>query len=345
MTKLIECVPNFSEGSDLNVIHSITDAIAGVAGIKLLDIFSGAATNRTVVTFAGTPEAVIEAACRGIEAASLLIDMSGQKGIHPRMGATDVCPLIPLAGLTMDETVEYARRLAERVGNELKIPVYCYGYAAFSDGRQRLEDIRYGGYDGLKNKLSLPEWKPDFGPSEWNEKVQKTGSVIIGARNFLVAYNVNLSTDSPEIARNIAAVIREPGERNAEPGGFDNHGDIEKDTRGRLKKVKAIGWYIKEYGCAQVSMNITDFNVTPVHVAFEEVSRQAKIRGVNVTGSELVGLIPLKAILAAGRYFIKKTGIKGKLTEKEIIAVGVKHLGLDTIHPFDPDKKVIEYLV
>lgn len=331
MAKLLECVPNFSEGSDLKVIGKITSAIKSAGGIKLLDTFSGADTNRTVVTFAGTPDDVIEAAFRGIEAASLCIDMSGQKGVHPRMGATDVCPLIPLAGMTMAETVEYARRLAERVGEELQIPVYCYEYAAFSDERRTLESIRHGEYEGLKNKMTLPGWRPDFGPAEWNEKVKRTGAVIIGARNYLIAYNVALDTDSLEIARDIAAAVRESGSQIRSPGS--------------LKKVKAIGWYIEEYGCVQVSMNITDFNSTPVHIAFEEVSRQAKLRGVNVTGSELVGLIPLKAISDAGKYYISKTGLNENLSEKETIAVGVRHLGLDAIHPFNPGKRVIEYLI
>jgi glutamate formiminotransferase/formiminotetrahydrofolate cyclodeaminase len=346
MAKLIECVPNFSEGRDPEVIDKITSAIKSVAGIKLLDTCSGAGTNRTVVTFAGTPEDIIEAAYRGIEAASLNIDMSRQKGVHPRMGSTDVCPLVPVTGISMEETAEYARRLAERAGNELKIPVYCYEYAAFSDERRSLEKIRRGGYEGLKDKLSSPAGKPDFGPSEWSEKIRRAGAVIIGARNYLIAYNVNLATDSVEIARDIAAAIRESGSRKGESAGI-SEGEAGDDVHSqvRLKKVKAIGWYIEEYGCAQVSMNLTDFNITPVHVAFEEITRQAKMRGIEVTGSELIGLIPLKAITDAGRYYIKKSGLNEALTEKEVIDMAVKSLGLDSVQPFDATKRVIEYLI
>ncbi len=345
MTQLVECVPNFSEGRDLKVIERIISSIVSVSGIKLLDTFTGAETNRTVITFAGTPGDVVEAAYRSIETASLYIDMSKQKGLHPRMGATDVCPFIPLSGISMEDTVQYARLLAERVGNELKLPVYCYEYAAFYKERQALESIRRGGYEGLKNRLLSSVWKPDFGPAEWNEKIRKAGSVIIGARNFLIAYNINLDTDSLEIACDIAANIRESGRKRVKPISSDGLRYDNASYSGKFKKVKAIGWYLKEYNCSQVSINITDYNITPIHLVYEEVSLQAEMRGVKVTGSELVGLIPLKAILDAGKYFISKIGFEKSFSEKEIISVGAEYLGLDHAYPFDPEKKVIEYAI
>ena len=350
MTRLIECVPNFSEGRDIIIINKIAESVSKVSGIKVLDIYTGADTNRTVITFAGTPDDVTEAAFRGIKTASELIDMSKHKGKHPRIGATDVCPLIPLKGISMEETVEYAHKLAKRAGEELNIPVYCYEYAAFSGERRNLENIRAGEYEGLRNKMSSPGGKPDFGPNEWSDRVEKTGAVIIGARNYLIAFNINLNTDSVKIAKDIAADIRESGRIDYNSGKTGN--SIQKVTEGvearipgSLKKVKALGWYIKEFGCTQISMNITDMNVTPVHLAFEEVVRQAEKRGVRVTGSELVGLIPLKAMLDAGRYFRNKMNLKESNNEDQIIKSAVKYLGLDTLHPFNPFDKIIEYKI
>jgi glutamate formiminotransferase/formiminotetrahydrofolate cyclodeaminase len=348
MTKrLIECVPNFSEGNNMSVIKEITDQIESVPGIRLLDVDPGKATNRTVVTFVGTPEEVMEAAFLGIRKACEVIDMRHHKGEHPRFGATDVCPFIPVSGVTMEETAGYARQLAERVGKELGIPVYCYEFAAFKEKRRNLAHIRSGEYEGLPDKLRDPAWKPDFGPAEF---VPRTGSIAIGARNFLVAYNVNLNTTSTRRANSIAFDIREAGRvlRDGDP----ITGPIVKDENGEpvripgsLKKVKAIGWYIEEYGISQISINLTDITVTPIHVAFEEVCNRALERGMRVTGSELVGLIPLNAMLEAGRYFLKKQQRSTGIPEKEIIKIAVKSMGLDDLKPFVPEDKIIEYLL
>jgi glutamate formiminotransferase/formiminotetrahydrofolate cyclodeaminase len=348
MTKrIIECVPNFSEGRDLSVIKKITDTIELVKGVKLLDVDPGNATNRTVVTFVGEPELVIEAAFQAIKKAAELIDMSKHSGEHPRFGATDVCPLVPVSGITMEETVEYARQLGKRVGDELGIPVYAYEFAAFTEKRRSLAFCRSGEYEALPDKLKRPEWKPDFGPAEF---VPRTGAIAIGARNFLVAYNINLNTTSTRRANAIAFDVREAGRVKRE--GDPVTGKIAKDENGEpvripgtLKKVRAIGWYIEEYGVAQISMNLTDLTVTPVHVAFDEVCRSAESRGIRVTGSELVGIMPLKYILDAGKYFLKKQNRSTGIPEREIIKIAVKSLGLDELQPFDPDKKIIEYML
>jgi len=348
MTKrIIECVPNFSEGRDLSVIKKITDTVELIKGVKLLDVDPGHATNRTVVTFVGEPELVIEAAFQAIKKAAELIDMSKHSGEHPRFGATDVCPLVPVSGITMEETVEYAHRLAKRVGDELGIPVYAYEFAAFSEKRKSLAFCRSGEYEALPDKLKRPEWKPDFGPAQF---VPRTGAIAIGARNFLVAYNINLNTTSTRRANSIAFDVREAGRVQRE--GDPVTGKIITDETGEpiripgtLKKVRAIGWYIQEYGIAQISMNLTDLTVTPVHVAFDEVCRKAEERGIRVTGSELVGIMPLKYILDAGKYFLRKQNRSIGIPEKEIIKIAVKSLGLDELQPFDPDKKIIEYML
>lgn len=347
MNRIIECVPNFSEGRDMNVINQITAEIEKVSGVMLLNIDPGKATNRTVVTFAGDPEQVILAAYLAIKKASEVIDMSKHKGEHPRFGATDVCPLIPISGITMEETVEYAKKLGEKVGNELAIPVYLYEYAANSEKRRNLANVRAGEYEGLKEKLTNPEWKPDYGKAVFN---QKAGAVAIGARDFLIAYNVNLNTTSTRRANAIAYDIREKGRIKRE--GDPLTGKIIKDENGEpvyipgtLKSVKAIGWYIEEFGIAQISINLTNINVTPVHVAFEEVCNKAAERGIRVTGSELVGLIPLKAMLEAGKYFLRKQKRSVGVSEKEIIKIAVRSLGLDDLYQFKPEEKIIEYLL
>jgi len=342
---LIECVPNFSEGNDLGVIKQITDAIESVEGVMLLDVDPGKATNRTVVTFAGPPEPVLEAAFRAARKAAELIDMSKHRGAHPRFGATDVCPLVPVANITMEQTVELARRLARRIGEELQIPVYCYENAAFCEERRNLANVRAGEYEGLKEKLARPEWKPDFGPAVFNPK---TGATAVGARDFLVAYNVNLNTTSQRLAHEIAMDIREQGRPRLDPATGkalrDEHGNRIM-IPGSLKCVKAIGWYIREYGVAQVSINLTNIGVTPVHVAFDEVCRKAEARGVRVTGSELVGLIPLRAMLDAGRYFLRKQHRSTGVSDRELIKIAVKSLGLNDLYPFKPEEKIVEYAV
>ena len=347
MKQLIECVPNFSEGRDEQIIKQITDSIQSVEGIKLLNVDPGKATNRTVVTFVGEPEQVIEAAFRGAKMAAQLIDMSKHKGEHPRFGATDVCPLVPIAHISMEETVVYARRLAKRMGEELGISVYCYEFAATSEQRRSLADCRAGEYEGLKEKLQKPEWKPDFGPVVLNERA---GATAVGARNFLIAYNVNLNTTSVRRANSIAFDVREAGRvvREGDPvtGKIvnDKHGEPLR-IPGTLKKVRAIGWFIKEYGIAQISMNLTDITVTSMHQAFDEVSERARERGIRVTGSELIGVIPLHAMLDAGKYFLRKQQRSVGIPDEEIIKIAVKSLGLDELAPFDPKKRIIEYLI
>lgn len=347
MKQLIECVPNFSEGRDEKIIRQITDAIQSVDGIKLLNVDPGKDTNRTVVTFVGEPEQVIEAAFLGVKMAAQLIDMGKHKGEHPRFGAMDVCPLVPIANITMGETVVYARRLAKRVGEELGISVYCYEFAAFSNDRQSLANCRAGEYEGLKEKLQKPEWKPDFGPVVLNER---SGATAVGARNFLIAYNVNLNTTSVRRANSIAFDVREAGRVVRE--GDPVIGKIVNDENGEplripgtLKKVRAIGWFIKEYGVAQISMNLTDITVTSMYQAFDEVVERARERGIRATGSELIGVIPLQAMLDAGKYFLRKQQRSVGIPDEEIIKIAVKSLGLDELSPFDPKKRIIEYLI
>jgi glutamate formiminotransferase/formiminotetrahydrofolate cyclodeaminase len=346
MKQLIECVPNFSEGRDKAVIKQITDKIETVGGVRLLDVDPGEATNRTVVTLAGSPEEVIEAAFRAIKKASEVIDMRKHKGAHPRFGATDVCPLVPIADITMEETVKYAHKLARRVGEELGIPVYCYEFAATKEERRNLANCRAGEYEGLKEKLADPNWKPDYGSTVFNAK---SGATAIGARNFLVAYNVNLNTTSTRRANAIAFDIREQGrvvkaDDPAAGNGIPN-GNGEIRIPGTLRKVKAIGWYIKEYGIAQISINLTDITVSPIHVAFDEVCRKADERGIRVTGSEIVGLVPLKAMLDAGKHYLRKQQRSVGVPDSELIRIAVKSLGLNELYPFDPDKKIIEYIL
>jgi glutamate formiminotransferase / formiminotetrahydrofolate cyclodeaminase len=335
MQQIIECVPNFSEGNDLNIIKRITDQIESVEGVRLLNVDPGKATNRTVVTMVGHPEAVIKAAFLAIKKAGELIDMSKHKGEHPRMGATDVCPLIPIANISMEETAKYAQQLAKRVGEELQLPVYLYEAAQPDKARNNLSIIRAGEYEGFFKKIKLPEWKPDFGPAEFDAK---RGGTVIGARDFLVAYNVNLNTTSTRRANAIAFDIREAGRTVVENG-------VKVNKPGSLKSVKAIGWYIEEYGIAQISINLTNINVTPVHIAFDEVCKKADARGIRVTGSELVGLIPLKAMLDAGKYFLQKQKRSTGVSEKELLKIAIKSLGLDELTPFKPEERIIEYML
>jgi glutamate formiminotransferase/formiminotetrahydrofolate cyclodeaminase len=345
--KIIECVPNFSEGRDMGIIRQITDAIESVEGVKLLDVDPGKDTNRTVVTFVGNPEAVSEAAFLSVKKASEVIDMSKHHGAHPRMGATDVCPFVPVSGITMEETVSVAHKVAERIGNELDIPVYCYENAARKPERRNLANCRSGEYEGLRKKLADPEWKPDFGPSVFNERA---GATAVGARDFLVAFNVNLNTTSTRRANAIAYDVREKGRPERE--GDKVTGKIVKDENGEkvmipgsLKSVKAIGWYIEEYGIAQISMNLTNISVTPVHIAFDEVCRKADARGVRVTGSELVGLIPLKSLLDAGRYFLARQQLSSGVSDDELIKIAIRSMGLNDIHQFKPEEKIIEFVM
>jgi glutamate formiminotransferase / formiminotetrahydrofolate cyclodeaminase len=333
--QLIECVPNFSEGNDVNIIKQITDVIEKTEGVRLLNVDPGKATNRTVVTFVGEPASVIEAAYKAVKKAGELIDMSKHKGEHPRMGATDVCPLIPIANITMEETANYAQQLAKRIGEELLLPVYLYEAAQVNQQRSNLSVIRAGEYEGFFKKIKLPEWKPDFGPAEFDAK---RGATVIGARDFLVAYNINLNTTSTRRANAIAFDVREAG-RTVEENG------VKINKPGTLKSVKAIGWFIEEYGVAQISINLTNINVTPVHIAFDEVCSKAAARGIRVTGSELVGLIPLKAMLDAGRYFLQKQQRSIGVSEKELIKIAIKSLGLDELTPFKSEERIIEYLL
>ena len=345
--KIIECVPNFSNGRDKSVIDDITNQIKLVEGVKLLSVEPGEATNRTVVTFVGEPKKVIEAAFQAIKKASELIDMSKQTGEHPRMGATDVCPLIPISGISMEETVNYAKKLGERVGEELNIPVYLYEDAATKPERKNLANIRSGEYEALEEKLKQKKWKPDFGSTSF-DIAQKTGATAIGARDFLIAYNINLNTTSTRRANSVAFDIREKGRISREGGTLT--GKILKDKQGNtiwkpgsLKHVKAIGWFIEEYGVAQISMNLTNIKETPIHIVFDEVCKKAQERGLRVTGSELVGLIPLQSMLDAGKYFLKKQNRSVGIEDSEIIKIAIKTMGLDELEDFNPNEKIIEY--
>lgn len=349
-TRIIECVPNFSEGRDKNVIKSITDSIESVKGIKLLDVDPGEATNRTVVTFVGEPEAVVEAAFRGVKRAAELIDMRNHHGAHPRMGATDVCPLIPIAGVTLEECAELARKLAKRIADELEIPTYCYEAAAFTPERKNLAVCREGEYEALPEKMNHAGKGPDFGDRPFDEKAARSGATTVGARDFLIAVNFNLNTTSTRRANAIAFDVREKGRPMREGGKVTGKPlkDAEGNTimqPGTLKATKAIGWYIDEYGIAQVSMNITDIATTPLHVAFDEVCRAAAARGVRVTGTEIVGLVPKRTLIEAGRYFLHKQQRSTGIAESEIIRMAVKSMGLDELAPFKPEEKVVEYMV
>lgn len=344
MKQLIECVPNFSEGNNLEIINQITDAIASVEGIKLLNVDPGKATNRTVVTFVGEPQAATEAAFRGISKAAELIDMTQHKGEHPRMGATDVCPFIPVANITMEETAAWSKKLAERVGAELSIPVYLYEESQSDKSRSNLSVIRAGEYEGFAKKIVQPEWKPDFGPSQFPAK---HGATVMGARDFLIAYNVNINSKSVKRANSIAFDIREAGRIKKDENGkniIDANGN-EVRIPGKLKGVKAIGWYIEEYSVAQVSINITQFKDTPLHIVFDECCNSAYARGYRVTGSEMVGLVPLSAMIDAGKYFLEKQKLSSGVSDAELIHIAVKSMGLDELGPFDPNKKIIEYVM
>ena len=346
-SSIIECVPNFSEGRRPEVIEAIAQSIRQVEGVKLLDIDPGKATNRTVMTMAGAPDRVIEAAYQAIMTAATVIDMRLHTGEHPRMGATDVCPLIPISGITMEETAKYAHQLAKRVGESLGIPVFMYESAATKPERKNLATIRAGEYEGMAKKMEQPEWKPDYGPGKFNEKA---GATVIGARDFLIAYNVNLNTRSERKANSVAFDIREKGriKRKGNPvtGEIirDEHGEPVREE-GTCKGVKAIGWYIAEYGTAQVSMNITDTNLTALHTAFDACVASATARGLRVTGSELVGLVPLQVMLDAGKHYLKKQGLSQGASDAELIHIAVKSMGLDELSPFHPKKKIIEYLL
>ncbi len=354
MRQIIECVPNFSEGRDKSVIDKIVLAIAsakaGEEGVKVLDVNQGEATNRTVVTFVGTPEAVLEAAFQGVVKANELIDMRKHHGAHPRSGACDVLPLVPVAGITLQECAQLARSLAKRIYEELGVPCYCYEAAAFKPERKNLAVCRAGEYEALPEKIADPLRAPDFGPGEYNETVAKSGAINVGARNFLVAVNFNLNTTSVRRAMAIAFDVREKGRKKREGGSLT--GKVLKDANGNdiwepgtLKGCKAIGWYIDEYGIAQVSMNITDIDVTPLHVAFDEVCRAATARGLRVTGAEIVGLVPKRVLIDAGKYYLEKQERSLGISEEEIIKIAVKSMSLDDLKPFDPHEKVIEYLM
>lgn len=350
MKQLIECVPNFSEGRNPEIIKQITDEVEKVEGVKLLDVDPGFSTNRTVVTFVGSPADVVEAAFRVIRKAQEVIDMRFHHGDHPRFGATDVCPLVPVSNISMEETAEYARQLAKRVGEELQIPVYCYEHSAFTEERQNLANCRRGEYEGLKEKITSDHWKPDFGPHTFNESVAKSGASAIGARDFLIAVNFNLNTTSTRRANAIAFDVREKGRPQRE--GDPISGKIVKDADGNsvmipgtLKGTKAIGWFIKEYGVAQVSMNITNTRQTPLHVAFEEIVNKAAARGIRITGTEIVGLVPKSALIDAAHYFLQKQQRSLGIDEKELMKIAVKSMGLDDLKPFHPEEKVIEYLL
>jgi glutamate formiminotransferase/formiminotetrahydrofolate cyclodeaminase len=345
MKKIIECVPNFSEGRDLEIIRQITNAIESVEGISLLNVDPGASTNRTVVTFAGAPEAAVEAAFRGIQKAAELIDMRKQKGAHPRMGATDVCPFIPVSNVSWEEAIACANELGKRVGDELKIPVYLYEKAAKDPSRSNLSIIRAGEYEGFFEKIKEPAWKPDFGPSVFNEK---SGATVIGAREFLVAYNANLNTRAVRRATSVAFDVRENGRVKTEDGTpsgkpvLDAKGEPVR-VPGMLKHVKAIGWYVEEYGMAQVSMNLTNLDETPLHAAFDACNEAASKRGLRVTGSEVVGMLPKKCLVEAGKYFLRKQKWSEGASEEELIDIAIRSMGLNELKPFDPKEKIIEF--
>ncbi len=348
--QIVECVPNISEGRNKEVIKQVTDEIERVKGVKLLDVDPGEATNRTVITFVGTPDVVMEAAFRCVQKAAQLIDMRQHHGAHPRMGATDVCPLIPVSGITLEECAELARKLAERIANELKVPCYCYEAAARTPERKNLAICRKGEYEGLQERMTVEKEAPDFGARPWDEGVARSGCTAVGARDFLIATNFNLNTTSTRRANAIAFDVREKGRPQREGGS--PVGKPMKDANGKtimipgtLKGTKAIGWYIDEYEIAQVSMNITDINVTPLHVAFDEVSRCAQNRGVRVTGTEIVGLIPKRTLIDAGKYFLKKQQRSTGIPENDIIKIAIKSMGLDDLKEFNPREKVIEFLL
>lgn len=350
MKQLIECVPNFSEGRNPEIINQVADVIRQAEGVTLLDVDPGATTNRTVVTFVGTPDAVVEAAFALIAKCQELIDMRFHHGDHPRFGATDVCPFVPVANITMEETAEYARKLAKKVGEELNIPVFCYENAAFEEKRRNLANCRQGEYEALKERITTKEWKPDFGPNKFTESVAKSGATAIGARDFLIAVNYNLNTTSTRRANAIAFDVREKGRPKREGNPItgkkvlDEKGNVVM-LPGTLKGTKAIGWYIAEYGIAQVSMNITNTNLTPLHVAFDEVCDKAAKRGVRVTGAEIVGLVPKKTLIDAADYYLAKQHRSLGIDEKEKVKIAVKSMGLDDLKPFNAEEKVIEYLL
>jgi len=350
MKKLIECVPNISEGRNMNTINSITEVIKKCDGVRLLNVDPGKATNRTVITFIGEPEPVLEAAYQLISKSKELIDMRNHKGEHPRMGAVDVCPLVPISNTTIEETVVYAHRLSERVGKELGIPVYCYERAAKKKERVNLANCRSGEYEGLQKKISTKNWKPDYGPNNFNSSVEKSGATAIAARDFLIAYNVNINTTSTRRANSIAFDLREAGRIKRE--GEKLNGKILKDKKGNVlrepghfKNLKGIGWYIEEYGIAQISYNLTNINTTPLHEVFNKTCERAQIRGLRVTGSELIGLVPKKVLIDAGKYFLVKQKRSLAIPDKDIIHIAIKSLGLDELSKFNPNERIIEYLI
>ena len=350
MSKLIECVPNISEGTDLNKIDKIAKSVLNHEGVKLLNIDPGKATNRTVITFVGPPETIVDAAYSLISKAKELIDMRSHKGEHPRMGAVDVCPFIPISGVSMKETVDLAHQLGKRVASELLIPVYCYENAAKNNQRVNLANCRSGEYEGLKNKLRNVEWKPDYGPNQFNETVAKFGAVAIGARDFLVAYNINLNTTSTRRANSVAFDLREAGRVKREGGTLtgkiitDKNGEPVREP-GYFKNLKGIGWYIEEYGVAQISYNITNISTTPLHEVFSKTCERANSRGMRVTGSELIGLVPKKVLIDAGKYFLRRQKRSLAISEREIIHIACKSLGLDELSEFKPEERVIEYII
>lgn len=358
MTKrIVECVPNISDGRNQDIIDAVVASASSVNGASVLDVDPGAGTNRTVITIAGEPEAVLQAAFNVIESAGKLIDMRKQQGSHPRHGATDVCPFVPVSGITMEECAELARRLGKKVGDELKIPVYLYEYAASKPEWVKLPNIREGEYEALQNKLGKAEWKPDFGPNEWNDATAKTGVCTIGARNFLIAYNVNLNTSDASMAKEIALNLRDTGRSQRDNEWKfvrDENGKI-VNQEGRLKNCKAFGWFIDEYNTAQVTMNLTDVSVTPLHIGFDVTKEEAEKLGLMVTGSEVVGLVPLSSMIAAGKYYLEKQnrallniGKQAKSVgapERELIEIAIKSMGLNDVAEFDPEKKIIEYII
>lgn len=348
--QIVECVPNFSEGRDMNVVKQITDAIEAVDGVKLLDVDPGEATNRTVVTFVGEPDAVVEAAYRSVKKAAELIDMRRHHGAHPRIGATDVLPIVPVSGITLEECAEIARKLAKRIADELSVPCYCYEAAAFKPERKNLAVCRKGEYEGIAERITDENEAPDFGARPYDEQVARTGCTVVGARDFLIAVNFNLNTTSTRRANAIAFDVREKGRPVREGNPITGKKKVDANGKvimqpGTLKGTKAIGWYIDEYGIAQVSMNITNINITPLHKAFDEVCRCAQNRGLRVTGTEIVGLIPERALLEAGKYFLEKQHRSAGIPKQDILKIAIKSMGLEDLRPFKPEEKVIEYLL